>query len=344
MSLGLRYWSSRFARWPEPLPQVPGYTLLVPVPGDLPVFLELALSCLATQTHRDRVDTVVIPDRPTRQVAAAVAARRDTWSGPLLLRPLPLPERVVLPRLGNPFHNYGVQVITGVGTARGSHVILHDADLFLLRPEVLDERYRRTRDERLYVSGASPVWDPWFAEQGLAVAATWEMCAARDWVRSFPPYLHMGHEGEVLGQRHVFDITLHPQALTDPRRIAVHDGERDIVHFNYVIATYRHFQKSPGDFTDDRFRLLLVRLFVDVFAEQPFDYRLPSITELSRGLPRGPGSGNQAVRYPVATAEVSEGYRDFRDKVNRILTGAWADEDRRERAQRALASFDDYYR
>ena len=45
------FWRIRFARWSSaPSGAVrPGYTLLLPVPGDLPVFLELALAVCRTQ-------------------------------------------------------------------------------------------------------------------------------------------------------------------------------------------------------------------------------------------------------------------------------------------------------
>ena len=339
MSLGSMYWNGRFSAWPPAADAVDGYSLLMPVPGDLPVFLELALATCATQEHEHRVETIVLPDRPTKQVSTIVERARPGWAGDLRLQPFPHPERHLLPALKNPFHNYGIQLLTGVSAARGSHVILHDADLFLARPGALDDRYRRTRDADLYVSGVSPVWDDWYAERGLSIVATWEQCARRDWIRSFPPSLHMGHEAELLGERHVFDITLHPQALTDQRRIAIHEDEAGIVHFNYVIATYRHFQKAPAGFADDRFRLLLIRLFVDLFAQLPYDYAVPSIGELARGL----GSAHAPVTYPTPDADTVAAYRDYRGKIDTILTGAWVPGDRGERCQEALAPFDVYY-
>lgn len=337
--LGPRYWNARFARWPAARQALPGYSLLVPVPGDLPVFLELALATCGLQEAQHRRETVVLPDRPSRQIHAIVERHRGTWTGDLRVQPLPMPERIGLPLLRNPSHNHGIQIITGVGVARASHLVLHDADLFLLRPDALDRHYEHTARHGLAVCGVDPVWDTWFAERGLELAATWEMCTARDWMRAFPPSMHMGHAAEILGQQHVFDTTLHPQALTDPRRIAVRPDPEGIVHFNYVISTYRHFQRSAGPFVDERFRLLLVRLFVDLFAMTPFDYRLPALDELAGGL----RDDRARVRYPSPTRDTAQEYRSWREKVDRILAGQWTSPARRESAASALTPFDRHY-
>lgn len=339
MMLAPRYWNARFVRWPSVREAVAGYSLLVPVPGDLPVFLELALATCELQETQHRRETIVLPDRPSRQIDAIVERHSGTWDGDLRLQRLPMPERVGLPLLRNPSHNHGIQIITGVGSARASHVVLHDADLFLLRVDALDRHYEHTARHGLAVCGVDPVWDTWFADRGFELAATWEMCAARDWMRAFPPAMHMGHTAEILGQEHVFDTTLHPQALTEPARIAVRADPEGIVHFNYVISTYRHFQRSSGSFIDEHFRLLLVRLFVDLFAMMPFDYRLPTLDELARGL-RQDGA---RVVYPTPTGQTVAEYRSFRQKVDRILAGRWTSPARRESAESALTPFDRHF-
>ena len=190
------------------------------------------------------------------------------------------------------------------------------------------------------MSGISPVWDGWFAEHDIHLAATWELCASRDWIRSFPPHMHMGHVGEVLGQEHVFDITLHPQAVSDPRRIKVFDHEDDIVHFNFVIGAYRQFQKSKGTWLDDRFRLVLIRLFIDLFARVPFPYAVPDFGDLAKGLTASDGR----VAYPGPDEDVRANYASFRSKLSRILDADWmASPQRRERTTTALRPFDQHY-
>ncbi|MFK5690593.1 hypothetical protein ACI3EY_13095 [Ornithinimicrobium sp. LYQ92] len=338
MSVLGRYWNSRFATWGPRRPQEAGYSVLVPVPGDLPVFLELALAVVATQRAEGRVETLVLPDVLTPEVKRIVERSATSWDGPLTLAPLPYPERVVLPRMRNPSRNHGVQLITGVASARSEFVVLHDADLFLMHPSLLDDRVVMAGREDLDVLGVDPVWDQWFVEQGVALAATWDVIARTDWARSFPPSMHMGHRGELLGQQHTFDTTLHPQAVSDPARRRVLPSD-DVVHFNYVISTYRHLQRSGDGFVDDRFRILLIRLFIDLFAREPFTYRVPTLEVLAKGM-RGEWS---PVRYPPPVAEVCQLYADFRRKVDRILSGPWAPPEATQDLASRLMPFDEYY-
>ena len=332
------YWSGRFNDWPAPQPAEPGYTLLVPVPGDLPVFLELALNVLARQDAAHRIETLVIPDKMTPAMAAITAGYATTWKGPLRTLPLPLPERYVLPLMRNPGRNHGVQLIEGIGKARGSHVLLHDADLFLLDAGILDERYVEASTDDLVALGVSPVWDTWFVDHGYRLTATWELMAERNWLRAFPPAMHIGHEAEALGERHVFDTTLRAQLLSDQRRIRTSEIDERIVHFNYVISTYRHFQNAKATYADNKFRLLLIRLFVDLFATYDAPYNLPSLDELAQSLTRDDG----AVSYPSATASAIADYQAYRRNVERILTGPWAAEKGADLSER-LAPFDARY-
>ncbi|WP_432558218.1 hypothetical protein [Granulicoccus sp. GXG6511] len=304
------------------------------------MFLEIALETCLAQNHDFRVETIVVPDRMTPEVVAVVERFKPKWPGELSIQPLPMPERVVLPKLNNAFHNYGVQLLTGVQASRGSHVILHDADLFHMERDALDTRYRETADNGLNVSGISPVWDTWFADNDIHIAATWELCANRDWLRAFPRHFHLGHDGELLGEQHTFDITLHAQALSDPAKIRVFPHE-NIVHFNFVIGAYREFQKSSGPYLDDQFRMLLIRLFIDLFAEDREIYReLPEFDGLMRGLT----NENERVFYPRATPELQTKYRDFRVKLDRIIEAEWmSNPERREEAARSLAPFDAHY-
>lgn len=337
-SLGATYWSTRFATWAPPRPATAGYTLLVPVPGDLPVFLEVALAVLGGQQHEHRIETLVIPDVDTPEVRRVFERHARHWDGELEMLLLPQPERTVLPRLKNPSRNHGVQVITGIQAARGSHVLLHDADLFLLDDDTLDQRWTRASERRMHALGISPVWDGWYAEHGLHLAATWELMAERDWLRAFPPAMHIGHTAELFGEQHVFDTTLRAQALSDPRRVAHDDLSDRIVHFNYVISTYRNFQRASGPFLDDRFRLVLVRLLIDLFADEPYDYAMPTLADMAAGLT----DATQPIAFPNG-AEHAQNYASFRAQLTHMLQGAWSSPERRGRATEALAVFDRHY-
>ena len=340
MVLRSAFWPVRYSRWASRPPQQPGYTLLLPVPGDLPVFLDLALAVCRTQRSADRVATVVIPDRDTPVIAERVEQAAAGWDGPLELLPLPLFDRVLLPRLGDPGRFHGAQLIRGVSRARSSHIVLHDADLFLMDPDVHQEEFTRARDGDLDALGVSPPWDSWYAERGRRLAATWELCGRVDWLRAHPPHRHLGHVATVDGEEHMFDTTFWAQLHTPAERIAVADDLADrVVHFNYVISTYRRFQRSTGSFHDDGFRLLLIRLFVDLFAQEGDEYQLPSLDELVRGLGRADEPGVR-VAYELGDRDQ---YAQMRGKLRAMVTGPWSDPARTADCLRLLQTFDDFY-
>jgi hypothetical protein len=333
------YWKARFSRWPASGPLRDGYTLLIPVPGDLPVFLDLSLAVCRLQQAPSRLTTLVIPDRWTPEIVQSWRRARSSWPGDLVLVRLPLVDRVVLPRLGDGSRNHAAQLIAGVARSRSSHVVLHDADLFLLRPEVHEDQYRYAVQHELAVLGVDGAWDPWYSDHGRTLAATWEMTARTDWLRSYPPHSHMAHVDEMWGERHTFDTTFWAQCHTEQAAVAVRFPGDGIVHFNYVIGTYRNFlRRAQGiPFPDPRFLLLLIRVLVDLFDEGGLAYGLPSLGTLSASLGRRDG----AVAHPGAQA--GEEYAVFRHKIQAILDGPWTPPSRRDAAAAHLAAFDHFY-
>ena len=340
MGLKSDFWRVRFARWGRRPPQVPGYTLLVPVPGDLPVFLDLALAVCRLQTAEHRIATLVLPDAPSEALKQPVAEAAPTWPGRLEYTELPAIDRLVLPRLRDPGRNHGAQLIRGVTRSHSTHVVLHDADLFLMDERVHDDEYAQALERDLDALGVSPPWDPWYAARGRDLAATWELCARVDWLRATPPHRHLGHDAAVDGEVHTFDTTFWAQLHTPAERIAVGDGLSDrLVHFNYVISTYRRFQRSQGAFHDDAFRLLLIRIFSELFAREGEDYGLPGLDEMAAGLGR---LGEPGVRVGY-TRDDGDGYRRMRDQLRAVAGGPWSDPARAARCMELLASFDDFY-
>jgi hypothetical protein len=338
VSLRAQYWRVRYGRWPARPPHVEGYTVLVPVPGDLPAFLELAIAVLKRQDHSARVATFVVPDRMTPAMDAVVAKHASAWPDELRIVTVPRPERWFAPRLRSVSRRHGVQVLAGVSAAPSTHVLFHDADLFLFDRDALESRYRTCRERGLACLGVDPVWDGWYARHGRRLAATWEMCADVEWMRSWPPHLHMNHDAELWGERHAFDTTLHPQALTGGDLIDVAPVEGGLVHFNYVVSTYRLFQRHGPGMLDDKFRLLLVRLFVDAFSPDDTSCEVPPMAELADGLGR-----EGAVRYPTPM-EGADDYAHFRAQLEGVLSGPWISPDQCRAASDALCHFDEYYR
>jgi|tagenome__1003787_1003787.scaffolds.fasta_scaffold20976196_4 hypothetical protein len=305
-----------FARWPAAPEPVEGYSLLLPVPADLPVFLDLALANAAAQEPSDRVEALVIPDAPSRAFAAQYdrASSREGIGASRLVSPGR--RGAVMRRSGHNevSSNHFIQLQAGIGAARGTHVLIHDADLFMDDPAFMSAHYRSCVERSLACLGVSPVHDGWFRERGLEhVVATWEMMASTEWLRSFPPWHHRPRVDVLDGEWHVFDTLLLTQARTDPQRIALQPASEGWEHFNWVIGRYRGFQRASGNPTEDhRFVLLLIRLLSDEFGA-PAGI-VPTVDELARGL-----AGRGPVTY---TGEATPGlWPQFVRKLERALAG-----------------------
>ncbi|MGF1497073.1 MAG: hypothetical protein ACFB8W_09665 [Elainellaceae cyanobacterium] len=314
------FWQWFYRRWqPNPAPPVPGYTLLLPVPGDLPVFLKIAMEVCSAQ-HADRlVETVVVPDQWSPDFSDRLQQWTQTFSlDPVrLVRLRPIEQRIARYQ-NNPTTLHWLQLIRGAEAARTSHLLLHDADLFITEPGFMAQHYQACADQRLSCLGVSPVWDQWYARQGIHhLTATWELMMDVDWLRRFQPWQHRGHDGTIDGKPHTFDTTLWPQCQTKPDAIRRHQREWGFVHFNYVISTYRHFQKSQQrdrPFEDVNFRILLIRLLINAYDPSDWPYAVPTLESLQRGLLQ---DGNP-VTY--RQAKTHRRYSEFRHKLSQFIT------------------------
>jgi len=327
-----------FARWPRQDYPREGYTLLLPIPADLPVFLQLALANAVAQDGDGRVETLVIPDVPSaafHQAYKKASARFDV--GPMRLIELTPIARAMQRMAGNQGGtNYFLQVHAGMAAATTTHVLFHDADLFIEDTGFMARHHRCCADQGLACLGVSPAWDDWLREHGFGhVVATWELMLDTRWVREFKPWQHRGHRARLNGEEHGFDVTLYTQALTAPERCALHDATASFEHFNYVIGTYREFQHAGGGpYEDDKFLLLLIRLLSDAFEAPAGD--IPSVPELARGIKHDGGP----VIYRAAAARQ---YREFRRKLERVVAGRLFGPDIRRGILGALGPFECAY-
>jgi hypothetical protein len=293
----------------------PGYTVLLPVPGDLPVFLRIAMEVIGAQEGRDRVETLVIADQTTPEFERTFATYRRDWKGgPIRLVGLPPVSRFLRAAQGNGNLNHWLQLVAGIQETHSTHALLHDADLFISDPAFVDSHYRAALEKHLACLGVNEVWDGWFKANGLGhIAATWELMFDVEWARTFKPWQHRGHDATLNGTVHVCDTMLLPQCLTPADKIARHEGNWGLIHFNNVICTYRWFHRNPGPFEDQDFRLLLIRLLIDAWDDSGWKYNLPLASEMARGR------RDASNRVTYRSAEAQANFPIFRTKLQQLI-------------------------
>jgi hypothetical protein len=182
------------------------------------------------------------------------------------------------------------------------------------------------------------VWDGWYETHGLKLAATWELVARVEWLRSFSPYQHIGHPDELFDESHVFDTTLFPQAVTDPNKVD-HAGLSDeFVHFNYVITAYRFFQRHGPGYLDDRFLMLFISLMTDLLGAGKYGSALPVPEKMVEAL----HASSPAIQFPAA-AIATETYERFRLKLGQVLVAPWLPAASVTRIQPIIEEFDRHY-
>jgi hypothetical protein len=335
-------WRLGYRRWSEAAPPEPGYTLLLPVPADLPVFTWLAMQNTLAQDPTHRRATLVIPDAESEATRAVFESVRAENEGGEALRlvtlPAPGPTLIRLSR-ASPSNTHFVQIHAGVEQATTTHALLHDADLFITDPGFLARHYRRCADQELACLGVSPAWDTALAEHGLEhVVATWELMFDVGWARSFPPWEHRQHHAWIGGRWHGYDTMLVTQSRTPPDRFALHEAaDESFIHFNCVINHYRNFRRSGVAVEDHRFVLLLIRLLVDGLRSRipsQLEIDLPPLEDLARGLTDG------RCRVTYRGEETAANYAEFRGKVSRLIRGPLFDDDSAGRVEDALGPFD----
>ncbi len=319
--LNATLWKIARSKWRKPVvaARTPGYSVLLPVPADLPVFLKIAMGTIDAQENTGLVETLVIPDMPTPEFERAFEAAKQSWSnGPIRLVKLRPIERFVTRRINSPHTNHWLQMINGAEACTSTYALLHDADLFITDRGFLAKHYAEVERRHLSCLGINPVWDKWYGEHQLEhVTATWELMFGVDWARSFKAWMHRGHHGNVGGHAHEFDTMLLPQCLTEPAKIQRHQGDWGFVHLIYVICTYRWFQEADragkGPYKDEHWRILLIRLLVDAYQSSESEAQLPSLAELQRGV------SGQSSRIDFRGDGATKNYGEFRTKLQQLI-------------------------
>lgn len=318
-------------------PQMCGYSALLPVPADLPVFFQIALKSLLTQDQEHLAEVLVIPDIPSEEFRAVFAKLTDGMSSPRIrLIEMSRKDMTVAGLYKNPNVYYFLQIVNGIRNARTAHVLLHDADLFLFSRDFLRRHYEECLKRRVSVLGVHRRKITRL-EECQHIMATWEMIASVEWAMRFKPHEHRGHRRLYRGRFINFDSTLFPQFLTDPTEIGVNEefGDDDYVHFNYVISVYRIFREARERFEDEHFKLLLIRSLIDALGDAGWTYAVPSMTELVNGL----DGNDERVSY----VESRKGYEIFRRNLERLIQSGILGAEAGDIMRRQLIPFDERF-
>ncbi|GAX37566.1 hypothetical protein [Nodularia sp. NIES-3585] len=318
-------WKIFYSQWKKSISKsIPGYTILMLIPGDLPVFLKIALDVCARQNPEHLIETLVIPDKLISGFPELLNTfKQDYPVSPIRLVKLNPVEQLITRYQNNPHINCWLQMLRGVNAVNTTHALWHDADLFLIESDFLKSHYQTCLEKRLACLGVNEPWDSWYREQGMNhLTATWELMFDVNWIRSFKPWQHRGHDGIITGKSHTFDITFLPQCLTPPERIGKYQDDWEFVHFNYVICTYRWFQKSKGSFEDDNFRLLLVRLLINAYDQSGWVYEVPDLVGLVKGIT------DKSNRVTYIKEETRQHYPEFRSKLQKLIDSELLDDEK----------------
>lgn len=334
------FWKLLYSRWDKPVKPIPGYTLLVLTPGDLPFFLKIAMEVCAAQNPEHLVETLIVPDN---RLMLGFADRLSQWAKDYPVSPVRLVPQNKIERTFTRFHqnahnNCWMQMVRGINAVRTTHALWHDVDLFIHEPDFLKAHYETCVAEKLACLGVSKAWDSWFEEHGIThLVGTWELMFDMNWVRSFAPWQHRGHDEIVAGKQHTCDISFWPQYQTPAEQIGRHEKEWGFIHFNYVTGNYRRFQKSSGSFEDDGFKLLLVRLLIDAYDKSDWPYEVPPLNQLIRGI----DDASQRVTY--TQEKTWQNYPEFRAKLQSLIDSKLLDDEKSSVLANGVRCFDRRY-
>jgi len=302
-----------FSSWQSTsIDQRHGYTILLPIPGDLPVFLEIALNNIAAQNQENLIEVLVIPDKPTINFRCIYERMIKSYSLPgVRLIEMSKRDQIIGRLINHASLFHFLQIINGVNNSKSTHVLLHDCDLFLSPGNFLQNHFKECVSRDLSILGVNP------RERRKGeichLVATWEMMATVEWFKRFKPEQFRAQVREVNGRTREFDTTHLPQSLSNPQEISFHTINSEFVHFNYVIATYRNFTKSSKPFEDNNFKILLISILIDAINTSTWQYYVPSIENCIDGLT----GQDKLVSY--ISKETALNYPKFREKIEKLL-------------------------
>jgi hypothetical protein len=117
-------WRLLYSNWRPAKIEQEGYSILLMFPGDLPVFLNLALEVCAAQNPQHLVEVLVIPDKMHDVYERKWESIRSRWPhSPIRLVKLGPLEQWYANHRNSPFHNCWLQMIRGLEQVRSTYAL-----------------------------------------------------------------------------------------------------------------------------------------------------------------------------------------------------------------------------
>ena len=311
-----------------------GYSLLVPVPGDLPVFSQLAIYVISKQNMTHLKEILLIPDIPSKKFLRYYLSIEKNLN--IKIVEMKFPGRLIGKISKSPNMYHFLQLISGIEAMRSTHVIFHDADMFLKPGNFLLERFELLENRKLSVLGVNPRTRR-YTEECKHLVATWEMVATIDWLHRFKPYQLRGQRVNLDGKKLAFDTTHLAQYLSTPDEIKYETVATPFVHFNYLISTYRHYQNSPKPFEDPWFKIFLIRLLIDSTNETDWPYEIPSYNDFLKAL----NGKSKYIKFPSDQKNVR--YDIFRKDLEKLLIIGCFEKNLNDRILELVQPFDKHF-
>lgn len=279
----------------------PGYTVLLPVPPDLPVLFKLSLDVVGRQDPTHRLEVVVVPDRPDQAFRACVESARRECPQLNLRLVEPSGFDLHIRSVANTSTIHWMQVLRGIRGVKSTHMILHDADLFISDPAFFRRRFETCQEQGLSCLAVEYRHDmPVGTDSSLGregsdrimlpelshLVGTWELILDVRWLCRFPPAATLPQYINIKDKHMIkhLDTFHYIMMITSPERIGCLPEPEKFIHFGNVTSQYRFFQAATSPFHDRGFKLWLLRLLIDTFDPDRPGYSIPSLVELIEGI------------------------------------------------------------
>ena len=336
-----------FGRWRTAGTLADGYSILLPMPMDMPFLLWFALEGLREMdtTHCNQV--VVIPDGWGSDGGQTMERVIQSFDDPrIVLSRLPRTVDLFIHKFQRPRSHimaanwlHWAMIVEGTNCANSKHAFLHDADAFFIERDSLELQYAECRDRGMLTLGVENRADAFFLANAYTIPGTWEMMYSVPWAISRSALALKGNWRDTPHGPYEFDTMLHAQYLDyTTGKVGVMASPPQLVHFHATISTYRAYIDPKNVLVaDDLFRLLLLSMLEELVPESARTSILPAPGELARGL----DDPTALIRYdsPRAAGE----FRHFRRQINEILLAPVFAGERAAQIREYVRPFDNYF-